>query len=55
MSEYKPPRSDTDLEALFDQRRRGVSDPMRLAPIELQNITDVLLELLKQARMIASK
>jgi hypothetical protein len=35
------------LAAKFDIRRRGVSDPVRLAAAELQNISDILLEVLK--------
>jgi hypothetical protein len=36
------------LAVRFDGQRRGVSDPARLVAAELQNITDVLLEILKE-------
>lgn len=40
-----------DLQKTFDTRRRGVTDQVRLAAAELQNITDVLLEMLKELRL----
>jgi hypothetical protein len=38
------------LSMKFDLHRRGVSDPARLVAAELHNITDVLLEILKELR-----
>jgi hypothetical protein len=34
-----------ELTLKFERMRRGVTDPARLAAAELQNITDVLLEI----------
>ena len=48
--DFFAPRSDRDLSETFDQRRRGVTDPTRLVAIELQNISDALLEVLKRLR-----
>jgi hypothetical protein len=43
--------TDTAMLALrFDNRRKGVSRPDMQVAAEMQNITDVLLELLKELR-----
>ena len=39
-----------ELTAEFEIRRRGVTDPQRQTAIELQNITDLLLQLLEAQR-----
>lgn len=38
------------LSVKFEGQRRGVTDPARLVAAELHNITDVLLEILKELR-----
>jgi hypothetical protein len=38
------------LVAKFEATRSGVSDPARMVAAELHNITDVLVELLKELR-----
>jgi hypothetical protein len=44
------PVAPAALAAKFDIRRRSVSDPARLAAAELQNISEILLEILKVMR-----
>ncbi len=39
------------LSASFAKARGAVFDPPRLVAVELQNITDVLVELLKEIRL----
>lgn len=43
------------LSVKFDGQRRGVTDPARLVAAEMHNITDVLLEILKELRRIRAK
>lgn len=54
MSEYQPPLPDSDLATQFAQRRRGITDPARLVAAELENISQALLEVLKQLRLARS-
>lgn len=44
------PISTAILTVKFNDARRGVSDPARLIAAELQNITEVLLQLLEETR-----
>jgi hypothetical protein len=44
---FGTPPSTEVLSKRFEQRRQSVSDPQRLIAIELQNISDALLEVLK--------
>jgi hypothetical protein len=46
------PVSIPTLSAKFIKTRGGIFEPTKLVAAELQNITDVLLELLKEIRRI---
>jgi len=46
------PNSIPALSARFIKTRGGVFDPTKMVAAELQNITEVLLELLKEIRRI---
>jgi hypothetical protein len=54
--ESAPVRTDKDLIETFEMRRSNASDEIaRLVAAELHNISDILLELLKQARSMAGR
>ncbi len=54
--ESAPVRTDKDLIETFEMRRSNASDETaRLVAAELHNISDILLELLKQVRVSGSR
>jgi hypothetical protein len=54
--ESAPVRTNKDLIETFEMRRSNASDePARMVAAELHNISDILLELLKQARVVGSR
>ena len=55
MASADTPSRIEDLIKACDLRRRGVSDPVRLGAAELHNITDTLVEILKQLQLLQAR